>query len=71
MKQEVVDMKQEILDMKLEKAGMQLEINLLTIGLQCFASSDDDIGFYTGFPNYCTLTCLYEFLSIELLVLRY
>ena len=42
-------MKQEIADMKLEKAGMKLEINTLTFGLQGFAGSDDDIGFYAGF----------------------
>ena len=61
MKQEIGDMKQEIADMKLEKAGMKLEINTLTFGLQCFAGSDDDIGFYTGFPSYSTLTSFYEF----------
>ena len=48
---------------------------MLTFGLQHFAGSDDDIGFYTGFPSYSTLTSFYEFLlpschSIELLGLR-
>ena len=41
-------------DMKLEKSGMELEINTLTFGLRCFAGSDDDIRFYTGFPSYST-----------------
>ena len=76
MKQEMADMKQEIADMQLEKAcmkqemadmkqeiaDMKLEINTLTFGLQHFAGSDDNIGFYTGFPNYSTLISFYEFL---------
>ena len=44
MMQEIADiLKQEIADMKLEKAGMKLKIDTLTLGLQCFARSDDDI----------------------------
>ena len=62
MKQEIADMKQEMADMKLEKAGMKLEINTLTFGHQCIVGIDDDIGFYTGFPSYSTLTSFYEFL---------
>ena len=41
---------------------MKLEINMLTFGLQRFAGSDDDMGFYTGFPSYSALTSFYEFL---------
>ena len=60
MKQDIAEMKQEMADMKLEKAGMKLEINTLTFDLQRFSSSDDDIGFYTGFPCYSTLTSFYK-----------
>ena len=73
MMQEIADMKQEIADMKLEIADMKLEINMLTFGLQRFSGSDDDIGFFTGFPSYSSLIGFYEFLlctfchSIELL----
>ena len=41
---------------------MKLEINMLTFGLQRFASSDDVIGFDTGFPSYSTVASFYEFL---------
>ena len=56
---------------KQEKAGMRLEINTLTLDLQCFAISDDDIQFYTGFPSYSTLTSLYEFLLPSATQLNY
>ena len=62
MKQEIADMKQEIANMKQEIADMKQEINPLTFGLQRFAGSDDNIGFYTGLPSYSTLTSFYEFL---------
>ena len=57
-------MKQEIADMKQEQAGMKLDINTLTFGLQHFAGSDDDMGFYAGFPCYSTLTSFIEFLHL-------
>ena len=47
---------QEIADMKFEKTDLKLEINMLTYGLQHFASSDVDIRFDTGFPSHSTLT---------------
>ena len=62
MKLENACMKQEIADMMLEKVGMKFEINTLTFGLQRFSCSDDDNGFYTGFPSYSTQTSFYEFL---------
>ena len=65
MKQEIADMRQEMADLKLEKAGMKLEkagikLEIITFGLQYFPGSDDDIGFYTGFPCYSILTSFYE-----------
>lgn len=38
------------------------KLDNLKFGLQRFAGSDDDIRFYTGFPNYTTLVSFYEFL---------
>ena len=46
---------------------------MLTFGFQYFSGNDDDIGFYTGFPSYSTLTSFYKFLlpsATELLGLR-
>ena len=77
MKQEVADMKLENARMKQEVADMKLEINMLTFGRQRFASSDDDIRFYNGFPSNSSLTSFYECLllstfchSIEQIILR-
>ena len=71
MKQEIVDMKHEIADMMLGKAGMKCEINTLTFDLQRFPGSNDDIGFYTGFPSYSTPTSFYEFLLPSATLLKY
>ena len=40
-------------------------------GLTHFAGSDADIKFYTGFPNYSTLTSFYEFLQPAVTQLNY
>ena len=40
-------------------------------GLQRFAGSDSDIRFYTGFPDYNTLTSFYEFLGPAVTQLNY
>ena len=38
-----------------EKASLNFKLNHLKFGLQKFAGCDDDIRFYTGFPNYSIL----------------
>ena len=45
-----------------EKASLTLKLDELKFSLQQFAGSDEDIRFYTGFPNYSTLIIFYEFL---------
>ena len=45
-----------------DRVSLKQELDNLKFGLQRFAGSDEDIQFYTGFPNYKTLTCFYEFL---------
>ena len=39
-----------------------MEVVKLKFGLMRFAGSNDDIWFYTGFPNYATFVSFYEFL---------
>ena len=43
-----------------ERETLRLEKDKLKFGLQYFAGSDDDIHFYTGFPNYSTLISFYK-----------
>ena len=45
-----------------DRVSLKQEQDNLKFGLQRFAGSDEDIRFYTGFPNYKTLTSFYEFL---------
>ena len=54
-----------------EKASLTLKLDELKFGLQRFAGSDEDIQFYTGFPNYSTLITFYEFLLPALNQLNY
>ena len=64
-----------------ERFNMQRQINRLTknleqmrdekFGLQRFAGNDKDIRFYTGLPNYNTLTSFYEFLGPAVTQLTY
>ena len=53
---------------------MSKELEQLAVekfGLQRFAGSDSDIQFYTGFPDYNTLTSFYEFLEPAVTQLNY
>ena len=54
-----------------EKASLKLKLDELKFGLQRFAGSDEDIRFYTGFPNYSTLITFYEFLLPAANLLNY
>ena len=45
-----------------ERALLNQEVDKLKFGLQRFAGSDNDIRFYTGFPNYNTFISFYKFL---------
>ena len=64
-----------------ERIRMQQKIDILTkeleqiqvekFGLQRFSDSDSDIRFYTGFPDYNTLTSFYEFLGPAVTQLNY
>ena len=74
--EEIVSVRKVVGTLENEKASLTLalekqkmELNNLNIKLekhkfclQRFAGSDEDIRFYTGFPNYSTLTSFYEFL---------
>ncbi len=40
----------------------KIEMKKHKFGLEIFAGSDDDIRFYTGFPNYSTFKSFYDFL---------
>ncbi len=39
-----------------------MEVEKHKFGLERFSGSDDDICFYTGFPNYSTFKSFYDFL---------
>lgn len=61
-----------------ERIRMKQKIDLLRkqiqvekFGLQQFCGSDSDIRFYAGFPDYNTLTSLYEFLGPAVTKLNY
>ena len=44
-----------------ERAHLNQEVDKLKFGLKRFAGSDNDIWFYTGFPNYNTIISFYNF----------
>lgn len=60
MQQEIDRLSKELEQLAVEK-----------FGLQRFAGSDSDIRFYTGFPDYNTLTSFYEFLGPAVTQLNY
>ncbi len=45
-----------------ERGSLLLQVEKLKFGLQRFAGNDHDIRFYSGFPNYSSFKCFYEFL---------
>ncbi len=47
---------------KTEMNNLRIEVEKHKFGLERFAASDDDIHFYTGFPNYNTFKSFYDFL---------
>ena len=52
---------------ELENAKLKAEIEVLSIGLGIFQirnfTTDEDIDFYTGFPNLATFNVVFEFLN--------
>ena len=52
---------------ELENAKLKAEIEVLSIGLGIFQirnfTTDEDIAFYTGFPNLATFNVVFEFLN--------
>ncbi len=47
---------------KIEMNNLRMEVKKHKFGLERFSGSDDDIRFYTGFPNYSTFKSFYDFL---------
>ena len=54
-----------------DRVSLKRELDNLKFGLQQFAGSDEDIRFYTGFPNFKTLTSFDEFLLSAATQLNY